>query len=99
MTDTLKACGCGRPIKTSHELCGQCRRNGATQPCIRNCGGTATHGNTICGDCRDAEEVERTKVAGWNRGPGGALVGSFKNCVGFPCTEHHFCENRNESAA
>ena len=52
----------------------------------------------LCQDCRDAEEVEATKVKGWNRGPRGVLVGSKAQCVGYPCTEHHFCSNK-ESAA
>jgi hypothetical protein len=53
----------------------------------------------LCLDCRDLEEIEFTAVKGWNRGPRGTLVGSFKPCNGTPCTEHAFCETNREDAA
>lgn len=98
---TKKVCACGRRIqKTEWDQCAPCRRSSQRQPCVKGCGETATNGNTVCADCRDAEEVEATKVKGWVRGPRGTLVGSSEPCsLTLPCLAHAFCEVNKEVAA
>lgn len=99
MTAPKLCIACGRTLRaTQYDTCGSCRRNTRHIPCTR-CGQKASHGNTVCGGCRDLDEIEATKVVGWNRGPRGTLVGSFKPCNGTPCTEHAFCGINREDAA
>lgn len=95
------------PCREANRLANQLWRAGMTRLC--GCGRRILDGSVLCAKCgsEPAAPTEfddwtaadyQTVPRGWNRGPNRVLIGSLKECNGYPCTEHDFCDQKEQVA-